>query len=93
MLVELTFPSSESTASGILLSIMQIVGTIDAVLVGWLNDACGCFWAIFSQAVLMLVGVGVTWYTPNDLRRQAALKEGQKCLDVEYKAVATSEKA
>lgn len=91
MSVELTFPSSESTASGLLLCVMQILAAGLTVVVGWVNVQYGCFWAIFSLVVVLVVGNVITCLTPNKLRRQAAFREGEKHLDVDYKTVANIE--
>lgn len=93
MAVELTYPASESTASGIMLSILQIQATVVTLLTGLLNARFGCFWAILSQVFLLLFGTIIAGLTPNQMRRQAASEERQKHLDVEYKNVPTAEVA
>lgn len=93
MSVELTYPSSESTAAGIMLSVLQILGTVISLLAGMLNARYGCFWAILGLVILLLVGTVIACLIPNRMRRQAALKERQKHLDIQYKNVPVSDVA
>lgn len=72
--IELTFPSEESTASGILFSVSQILGVIFTVLLGHLNLAFGCFWSLMSQICVLVLGTIITLFVPNKLNRQEMFK-------------------
>lgn len=91
--VELTHPLSESTTASILLSIAQVFGCIVTMQTGWLYAQFGAFWAIFSLAFLLLVGSIITAFIPNNLYRQAAIKEANEKLKVEYAIVKNKEEA
>ncbi|XP_050512591.1 uncharacterized MFS-type transporter C09D4.1-like isoform X2 [Diabrotica virgifera virgifera] len=75
--MELTFPSEESTTSGILFAFTQISGAIMAVALGHFNLWLGAFWSLCSQAVMLFIGAIVTIFVPNCLLRQAAFKENK----------------
>lgn len=85
--VELTHPLSESTTASILLSIAQVFGCVVTMQTGWLYARYGAFWAIFSLAFLLLIGSIMTAFIPNKLRRQAAIKEANEKMHVEYTSV------
>lgn len=70
--IELTFPSEESTAGGILFSMSQILGVLFTVFAGHLNLAFGCYWSLMSQAAFLVLGTVITAFIPNTLKRQAA---------------------
>ncbi|KAJ3665624.1 hypothetical protein Zmor_001113 [Zophobas morio] len=55
MAMELTYPSSEGTTTGLLMAPSQILGVIFALMVGKLNSVVGPFWSLGSQAILLAV--------------------------------------
>lgn len=73
--MELTYPAEESTTTGILLSLSQILGVIFTVALGYLNLWLGCYWSIMSQAALLFLGTVITGFIPNRLLRQEAFKD------------------
>ncbi|XP_018571730.1 uncharacterized MFS-type transporter C09D4.1-like [Anoplophora glabripennis] len=73
--MELTFPSEESTTTGILMAMTQVLGALFAIGVGYLNLWIGCYWSLFSQGVLLFLGTVITGYVPNKLLRQEAFKQ------------------
>ncbi|KAJ8921576.1 hypothetical protein NQ315_010481 [Exocentrus adspersus] len=73
--MELTFPSEESTTTGILMAMTQVLGAIFAVGVGYLNQWIGCYWSLASQGILLVLGTVITGCIPNKLRRQEAFKQ------------------
>lgn len=85
--VELTYPLSESTTASILLSIAQVLGCIVTMQTGWLNAKYGAFWAICSLAFLLLIGTILTAFISNKLHRQAAIKDANSKMNVEYTSV------
>lgn len=87
MATELTYPLGESTTTGMLMSMSQIMGVLCTLLVGWLFATYGPYWAIASQVLLLAIGSLITCFIPNKLRRQAAFKGENK--DVMFELVAT----
>lgn len=78
MSTELTYPSPESTATGMLMSVSQIMGVLSTLLIGWLFANYGSYWALASQFALLVIGSVVTSLIPNKLRRQAAFRGDNK---------------
>lgn len=76
--VELTYPSEESTTTGILFAMTQLAGFLTTAALGYLNQWFGPYWSLASQAVLLFIGTVVTGFIPNDLRRQAAFAAEKK---------------
>ncbi|RZC37108.1 putative MFS-type transporter C09D4.1, partial [Asbolus verrucosus] len=74
MAMELTYPSSEGTTTGLLMAPSQIMGTIFILMMGKINALIGPFWALGSQAALLVIGTIITWFVPNKLKRQEAFK-------------------
>lgn len=72
--IELTFPAEESVVTGALVTISQIVAVLFAVLLGYLNLAFGCHWALASQIFFLLIGTVATAFVPNNLKRQEAFR-------------------
>lgn len=73
--MELTYPAEESTTSGLLMAMTQILGVIFTISLGFLNMKLGCFWALSSQAVLLTIGAIINFFVPSNLLlRQEALK-------------------
>ncbi|XP_066256664.1 heme transporter FLVCR1-like [Euwallacea similis] len=72
--VEITYPADESTTTGILNAMTQAVGVLVTLFLGKFNAKYGAFWALGSQAALLLVGAVITGFVPNQKRRQDALK-------------------
>ncbi|XP_074042154.1 uncharacterized MFS-type transporter C09D4.1 isoform X3 [Leptinotarsa decemlineata] len=80
--MELTFPSEESTTTGLLMAMTQIFGVICTLMLGFLNSKLGCFWALASQIVLLTIGALITGFVPNDvLLRQEALRQITEGMD------------
>lgn len=73
--MELTFPAEETTTTGILMAMTQILGVLFAVGVGYLNLWIGCYWSLFSQGALLILGTVITGCIPNKLLRQEAFKQ------------------
>lgn len=78
MSTELTYPLPESTTTGMLMSISQIMGVLSTMLVGRLFAICGPYWAMTSQVLLLGIGSVITCFVPNRLRRQAAFRGDNK---------------
>ncbi|KAJ8979451.1 hypothetical protein NQ317_006765 [Molorchus minor] len=74
--MELTFPLEESTTTGILLAMTQLLGTPFAVCAGLLNKAIGSFWTLGILAGLLFIGTVITGCVPNNLLRQEAFRTG-----------------
>lgn len=72
--MELTYPSSEGTTTGLLMAPSQVLGVIFALMLGQLNVLIGPFWSLGSQAVLLVFGTLITCFVPNKLKRQEAFK-------------------
>lgn len=88
---ELTYPSPESTATGLLFAMTQILGVFSTLLTGWLYKVYGSFWAIASQVFLLGLGTVITAFIPNKLKRQAAYREHNTKLVVEFESLETSD--
>ncbi|KAJ8921574.1 hypothetical protein NQ315_010479 [Exocentrus adspersus] len=85
---ELTFPSAESTVTGILLATSQILAVIFTLSLSAINKKFGTFWALSIQSLILLVGTILTGLTPNVLKRQEAFGR-----DVQFEKVPLNEKA
>ncbi|CAH1173871.1 unnamed protein product [Phaedon cochleariae] len=72
--MELTYPSEESTTTGILMAGTQILGVVFTVALGYFNMWMGCFWALATQSAFLFLGTVVTALVPNTLLRQEAYK-------------------
>lgn len=72
--MELTFPSSEGTTTGLLMAPSQILGVVFALMLGQLNALIGPFWALGSQAGLLGVGTVITWFVPNKLKKTRSVQ-------------------
>lgn len=83
---ELTFPSPESTVSGILLATSQILAVTLTAFLSFLQEKSGTFYAILAQIMVLATGTCLTFFTPNKLRRQAAFNK-----DIEFTKVPTSD--
>ncbi|KAJ8938158.1 hypothetical protein NQ318_011923 [Aromia moschata] len=70
--MELTFPMEESTTSGILMAMTQLLGTPFAVIAGIINKSIGGFLTIGVLSAIMLLGTIITAFIPNKLLRQQA---------------------
>lgn len=70
---ELTYPHPESTTSGIQVSMTQTLGALFTLLLGWLFQNVGSFWALAIMVLFMSVGTVLTACVPNRLRRQEAM--------------------
>lgn len=72
--VELTFPSDESTTTGLLNAMTQALGVVFTLVLGKLNQNFGPLWALGSQAAILLVGAFLTQAVPNEKNRQKAFE-------------------
>ncbi|CAL1575254.1 unnamed protein product [Knipowitschia caucasica] len=70
--VELTFPESEGTSSGLLNCSAQILGIIFTILQGKIIDKWGTFAGNIFLAFMLLIGTAVTALIKADLRRLKA---------------------
>ncbi|XP_040924974.1 feline leukemia virus subgroup C receptor-related protein 2 isoform X1 [Betta splendens] len=70
--VELTFPESEGTSSGLLNCSAQIFGIIFTIGQGKIIDAWGTLAGNIFLCVFLLVGAVMTGFIKSDLRRQKA---------------------
>ncbi|KAJ8938162.1 hypothetical protein NQ318_011927 [Aromia moschata] len=84
---ELTYPSPESTVTGILLATSQILAVVFTLALSAINKSIGTFWALAAQGVILLIGTILTALTPKRLRRQEAFRR-----DVEFEKVPTDDK-
>ncbi|KAJ8967431.1 hypothetical protein NQ314_002879 [Rhamnusium bicolor] len=75
---ELTFPSPESTVTGILLATSQILAVIFTLVLSSVNKTFGTFWALSIQAIILFIGTVLTGLTPNKLRKQKAFMQDAK---------------
>lgn len=69
----------------------QILGVFSTLLTGWLYGVYGSFWSITSQAFLLGLGTLITAFIPNKLKRQAAFKEHNAKLIMEFQSLETSD--
>lgn len=84
---EITFPSSESTVSGLLLATSQILGVTFTIIFDMVNAKYGAYYSILGQIMVLIVGIVSTIFTPNRLLRQAAFKK-----DVAFEKIRQEEK-
>ncbi|XP_055086951.1 feline leukemia virus subgroup C receptor-related protein 2 isoform X3 [Periophthalmus magnuspinnatus] len=70
--VELTFPESEGTSSGLLNCSAQIFGIIFTISQGKIIDKWGTFTGNIFLAVFLLIGTAITAFIKEDLRRLKA---------------------
>ncbi|XP_019868185.2 uncharacterized MFS-type transporter C09D4.1 [Aethina tumida] len=71
---ELTYPSTESTTTGILYAMSQVLGFLATLVLSIVTETYGTLWALSIIMVTMIVGALMTFIIPNKLRRQASLK-------------------
>lgn len=76
--MEMTFPSDESTTTGIMNSFTQGFGVIITIIMAQLNQFYGPFYSLLSQAILLLLGAVLTQMIPNEKLRQRAFLESDK---------------
>lgn len=72
---ELTFPSPESTVTGILMATSQIMAVLFTLIFDTIHSRYGTSYAIVGQISILIVGTTTTIFTPNNLRRQAAFRK------------------
>ncbi|CAL8394278.1 unnamed protein product [Arctogadus glacialis] len=72
--VELTYPESEGTSSGLLNCSAQVFGIIFTICQGKIIDTYGTLAGNIFLCVFMLIGAGLTALIKSDLRRQKANK-------------------
>ncbi|XP_077945982.1 choline/ethanolamine transporter flvcr2a isoform X1 [Gasterosteus aculeatus] len=70
--VELTYPESEGTSSGLLNCSAQIFGIIFTISQGKIIDKWGTFAGNIFLCIFLLIGTALTGFIKSDLRRQKA---------------------
>lgn len=70
--VELTYPESEGTSSGLLNCSAQIFGIIFTISQGKIIDRWGSFAGNIFLSIFLLIGTTLTGFIKSDLRRQKA---------------------
>lgn len=75
---ELTFPESESTSSGILMSLNQLLGFIMVLLSGWMLDTIGTFSILIIFLFMLFAGSVLMLFIPKRLNRQEAFGGNDK---------------
>lgn len=85
---EITYPSPESTVSGLLLTISAIFGAVLTLAVTEIMKNNDSFTAILVQIVVLGVGSILTICTPGHLKRQAAFNR-----NIVFEKVPTTDKS
>lgn len=75
--VELTYPESEGTSSGLLNCSAQIFGIIFTISQGKIIDKWGTFAGNIFLCIFLLLGSVLTGFIKSDLRRQKANQQGE----------------
>ncbi|XP_050512594.1 uncharacterized MFS-type transporter C09D4.1-like isoform X1 [Diabrotica virgifera virgifera] len=70
--IEMTFPSQESTVTGILLTTSQVVAVILTIVLGIVLEKFGALICIITMIAVIGTGCLLTLFTPNKLNRQKA---------------------
>lgn len=73
--IELTFPSDENTAIGILNVMSQSFGVFIILGMGKLFRHCGSLSCLLSTSILLLVGAILTQTIPDENKRQTVFME------------------
>ncbi|CAH1102511.1 unnamed protein product [Psylliodes chrysocephalus] len=76
--VELTFPSDESTTTGILSAMSQAIGFVVCFAMGPFNQKYGGFWSMITLTVLFVIGALLTQAVPNIKKRQEEFQKNRK---------------
>ncbi|XP_071375675.1 choline/ethanolamine transporter flvcr2a isoform X2 [Centroberyx affinis] len=76
--VELTYPESEGTSSGLLNCSAQIFGIIFTIGQGKIIDAWGTLAGNIFLSIFLLIGTVMTGFIKSDLRRQKANLQAEK---------------
>lgn len=84
---ELSFPSSESTVTGILMATSQIMAVIFTLIFDTIHVKYGTCYAIVGQISILILGTTTTIFTPNNLMRQAAFRK-----EIQFETVLQEEK-
>lgn len=87
MATELTYPSPESTVTGLMFGTSQIFGVGLTIALSEIMTRFGTFYSILTQITVLSFGTILTFLTPNQLKRQAAFHN-----DVIFEKVSTQEK-
>lgn len=74
---ELTYPEPECTASGMQVSMTQTLAAVFTLLLGWMFNNVGSFWALAIMVAFLAFGTILTAIIPNNLKRLAAISENQ----------------
>ncbi|XP_064195581.1 heme transporter FLVCR2-like isoform X1 [Anguilla rostrata] len=77
--VELTYPESEGTSSGLLNCSAQVFGIGFTIAQGKVMDAFGTLAGNIFLCAFLLVGTILTGFIKSDLRRQKANKSAEEC--------------
>ncbi|XP_078133828.1 choline/ethanolamine transporter flvcr2a-like isoform X2 [Sander vitreus] len=91
--VELTYPESEGTSSGLLNCSAQIFGIIFTISQGKIIDRWGTLAGNIFLSIFLLIGTVLTGFIKSDLRRQKANLQQQSEVQVVSKAKADLEGA
>lgn len=75
---ELTFPSPESTVTGLLMATSQVMAVTFTLIFDNIHLKYGTCYAIIGQIIVLVIGTLTTILTPNNLKRQAAFKKDIK---------------
>lgn len=85
--MEITYPSPESTVSGILLAGSQLLGVVLTLILSKIMEIYNTFLAICILAAFLSLGSILTIFTPSQLKRQAAFERG-----IAFEKVSTNER-
>ncbi|XP_056637621.1 uncharacterized MFS-type transporter C09D4.1-like isoform X1 [Diorhabda sublineata] len=69
---ELTFPSPESTVTGILMATSQLLSVVMILPLGYIIDQYGALFCVIVMTVILVIGTVLTLFTPNRLNRRDA---------------------
>ncbi|XP_007549350.1 PREDICTED: feline leukemia virus subgroup C receptor-related protein 2 isoform X1 [Poecilia mexicana] len=75
--VELTFPESEGTSSGLLNCSAQIFGIVFTIVQGKIIDKWGTLTGNVFLCIFLLIGTVITGFIKSDLRRQKANQQAE----------------
>lgn len=87
MATEITYPSPESTVTGLLLASSQSFGVGLTIALSEIMAKSSMFNALLAQIAILGLGTLLTFLTPNQLRRQAAFNK-----EIVFKQVPLQEK-
>lgn len=73
--IELSYPLPESTVTGLLVAISQLIGVGLTTALSEIMERFGSFYSLLVQVIVLAVGSIVTMTIPNRMRRQEAFKK------------------